>query len=173
MICACEEYRCGTAYINPCSEGANIGVKSLVSGNVAVKVLFNGIVNSSYVNVTIGEDIIIPTKALNENYVHEVRIYSGSTLIECLKVTTFIDYNSTEYPVPPPIDPTMPFVKEYTGNGTNSQSFPELSGKKLIDISTQAGSYNKDFWTQSGNIVTWVDPYMNFYNTITLTWIEE
>lgn len=60
--------------------------------------------------------------------------------------------------------------KSYTGNGTDTQVFAELSGHTLESISMGSGSYTTEHFTQNGATVTWTLPGQLFTGTIFLTW---
>lgn len=171
MSCPCTSYTCLEAFINPCSEGVDIGLAATYSGNMTIRVWFNGVVRTAGVGVTQNDNIIIPRELLNENYVHELRIYNMDDLLGCYHLKTQLDYNSPEYPVPPINDSDMQ-GKEYTGNETATQIFAELDGKQLLTIAMNGQEYTSDFWTQTGTGVTWDDPYMIFTGTIVLNWIN-
>lgn len=74
--------------------------------------------------------------------------------------------------------------KEYTGNDTDTQVFPEIDGKQLLSIAMSGQEYTADFWTQDKIIdpiteeitylttVTWNMEGMTFAGTIVLNWIN-
>lgn len=61
-------------------------------------------------------------------------------------------------------------VKAYTGNGTDTQVFPEISGRELLSIELNGQSYTSDFWVQTGDSVSWINPYQVFEGVVVLTW---
>lgn len=109
MSCECESYTCIEAFINPCSEGVQLDIIPDYTGNMLGRVWFNGTVSTFEISVEEGEKIIVPIEQLNENYVHDLRVYNQGDLIACYKVKTYIDYESETF-TPMPATVELPYV---------------------------------------------------------------
>lgn len=169
MSCECESYICLEAFINPCSEGVELNVIPDYTGNMTGKVWFNGTIKSFGFEVTDGEKIIVPIELFNESYTHEMRLYDeDGTLINCYHVKTAIDTDSGEF-TPTPASASGLMGNEFTGNGTDTQTFAGLNGYELMTVEMASGSYTSDFWTQTGGQVVLNAP-QTFTGQVVLTW---
>lgn len=171
MSCDCESYICLEAFANPCSEGVEIDVEATYTGDITGRVYFNGISQSFTVGVTEGENIIIPSSVLNENYTHELRLYNGSSLLNCYHLKVTIDVNSGDFPVPESTGNTLQGAS-FTGNGTDTQAFPILTGQTLFTISMGGQEYTSEYFTQTGTFVTWSNygVGLTFTGVVALNW---
>jgi hypothetical protein len=168
MSCDCETYTCLDAFYNPCSEGVELNVIPDYTGNMTGRVWFNGTIKSFGIEVTEGEKIIIPN-ILNESYTHDMRLYDeDGTLIACYKVKTAVDTELEEF-TPTPASASGLMGNEFTGNGTDTQTFAGLNGYELLTVEMASGSYTSDFWVQNGGEVVLNAP-QTFIGQIVLTW---
>lgn len=107
MSCDCETYIVKCVEVNPCNTGSYIGIDATETGTWTGKIYFNGAVKKFGVEVTEGEEIAILTSLLNENYVHEFKLYDTvNDLVGCYKLQTELTQNVADAPVPPVADGT-------------------------------------------------------------------
>lgn len=74
MSCACTTYECLDVDYNPCSEGVLLPLVANQTGTWILMVEFNDLWMWYDIAVELGEDIVIPTRALNEQYTHTIRL---------------------------------------------------------------------------------------------------
>lgn len=170
MSCGCDTYECLEALVNPCSEGVELPLPAPSTDNLIGRVYFNNTVKVFEVAMTQGDNIIIPTDSVNENYTHEFRTYIGNTQIGCYHLKTMLSYDSATFtPVTPSTGGGLD-GKAFTGNDSDSQTFTGLLGKTLLTVTMGGQDYTSDSWTQMGTTVTWNDSAQTFTGTIVLIW---
>lgn len=83
MACGCETYECVRVAVNPCSPGTELPIASTITGNVTVSIEFNGATSVFQVAATEGDNIVLPTSALNEKYTHRMEVQG-----QCYEIRT-------------------------------------------------------------------------------------
>lgn len=169
MDCQCNEYECIDVSITPCSNGAKLNIEAPFTGVGTFVVFFLGSSRTVSIEITEGDNVVLPTEIFNEDYVHLMKLYNGDNLEMCYKVNTSIAKGIGTVPLPQYIS----YVegKSYIGNGTNTQSFNVLNGKTLLTVIMNGQAYSSDFWVHNGTTVQWKDNNVNFDGVIILNWL--
>lgn len=98
MACDCEIIECVRVAVNPCSPGTELPIESTITGNVTVSIEFNGATSVFQVAATEGDNIVLPTSALNEKYTHRMEMQG-----QCYEIRTSPAISGGgSIPVPPP-----------------------------------------------------------------------
>lgn len=102
MPCGCSTYECLEAWVNPCNAGTYIGITADETATWIMRLEFNGAWKQFSVSVTDGQQVSILTSLLNENYKHELRIYSSlMELLGCYWLKTSYTSDVADAPVSP------------------------------------------------------------------------
>lgn len=106
MACDCTTYICQEVWLNPCTTGTDTGITATEDGVWTARLGFNGVWRAFGVSVESGEDIAILTALLNENYVHELRLYKlDGSLFNCYHLKTRMTFNVNDADIPSPVAP--------------------------------------------------------------------
>lgn len=102
MACICEEYISLCVFLDPCNEGVELDITADETGTWTGQIEFNGTWISFEIDVVEDEKIIIGTHLLNENYIHEFRLYDvEGNLFACYKLQTMYTKGATNaIPIP-------------------------------------------------------------------------
>lgn len=103
MACGCETYNCVDVWVNPCNTGTFLGIEATETGTYTALVEFNGNYKKLGIQADEGDEMVILTSVLNEQYTHELRLTSPSGVQTCYKLKTHPTFNVSGAPVPPPI----------------------------------------------------------------------
>lgn len=105
MSCDCDNPIKICVELNPCNTGTYIGINATETGTWVGKIYFNGAVKKFGVEVTEGDEIAILTSLLNEDYVHEFKLYDTTgELVDCYKLHTELTQSVSDAPIPPVAD---------------------------------------------------------------------
>lgn len=162
MACVCETYIPLCVDVNPCNIATYIGITPTEgdSGNWLSELWFNGVKTSFGTAVILGEEISILTALLNENYVHEYRLYNNENeLYGCYKIHTTLSKNVAGAPVPPAVAGSWDWQSvAAAGNTVTSAYFTgELSPIIWLDsnpIEWAAAGITQDAETGTLNLVS-------------------
>lgn len=129
MACDCTTYICQEVWLNPCTVGTDIGIEATETGVWTARLGFNGVWRAFGVSVEDGEDIAILTRLLNENYVHELRLYKlDGSLYNCYHLKTLPTYNVDDATIPSPVtEPTWDWDEVASAGNTVAIDANELS----------------------------------------------
>ncbi len=155
MSCTCETYTCIKAFVNKCSEGVELPIVADYDGDMYGELYFNDMVSTFTVAVELNKKIVIPSSIVNENYVHELRLYRDGILYGCYHLRTVFSVNEGTHDLIPPSHGYLQ-TAQYVGNNAGSQVFGALLGYTLVTISMGGQDYTNEFWSQTGTTVTWL-----------------
>src|SRR4051812_14022860 len=103
MSCNCETYTCVEVWLNPYSTGTALDIEATETGTWTGRIEFNGTWREFGVSVIQGEEIAIFTSLLNENYIHELRLYNiAGQVVNCYKLKTLLSNSVADAPLPSP-----------------------------------------------------------------------
>lgn len=120
--------------LNPCHTGVSVAIIPDETGTWTAQIEFNGTWISFEIDVVEDEQIIIGTHLLNENYVHELRLYNtDNELLGCYKLQTMYTSGGTNAE-PIPVGDTVEFLAYIVVTGTPASG--------LVDIGN--GVYGKE-----------------------------
>lgn len=154
MSCHCETYSCLTALYDPCSEGAQLDIVATETGEWSAQIAFNGRWTIFSFDVTDGDKIIIPTSVLNENYVHEFRLYdTAGLLVACYHLNANAVAGAGEF------TPTTGSGEYLIFDVTASQDGADLNDERftlgeVLTAVTGGQAYNGQDFTQAGETIT-------------------
>lgn len=149
MACVCESYIIKCVNVNVCNVGTWTGITPAEgeSGTWTGEIFFNGAKTEFGLEVEIGEEISILTSLLNENYVHEFRLYdTEGALFNCYKLHTTYSKTVAGAPVPPVSSGVWDWIC-LTANG-NTVVSPYLEGE--ISPGLLMGSGGEINWSENG-----------------------
>lgn len=110
MSCLCEPNDIICVPVNPCNAGTTIDLAADETGTWTGQIEFNGTWISFEIDVVEDEKIIIGTHLLNENYVHEFRLYNvENDLFGCYKLQTMYT-KGTANAIPIPVNESVSFL---------------------------------------------------------------
>lgn len=128
MACGCTTYICKEVFVNPCTVGTSTGIEAAETGNYTFRVEFNGMVSIFSVAALSGEDIVIPTSALNESYTHEATVIAPSGATVCYWLNTMISMSIAYVPFVPVDNDTWQPHTVVVDEFTNTVTSPYFSG---------------------------------------------
>lgn len=145
-MCGCETYECLEAFVNPCNAGTELDVQAEADGTWNAQILFNEKWTQFGFEVNVGENIVIPTSVLNENYLHELRLFNTTGVQSCYHLKTRYTSVLSGFEPQPPVSDIWQWAR-LEGNGTNTLDNPLLTGdlSMLIWINEQ-----EQDWAQQG-----------------------
>lgn len=171
MACGCETYSCFDVLLVECASTITLPIVASETGTWKMIQEFAGSTLRTDITVTNGVNLVVPASVFNENYTHVVKFYKVDDTIfnnTCYKLnimpTVFTNPSST------PITAGDLNGASYTGNGTATQVFSDLSGKQLLTIEMGLQVLTPDMFTQMGTSVTLDLDGMLFQGTIVLNW---
>ncbi len=137
MNCECTGTPiCLEAWVNVCNVGTLIGLEATQTGTWTMRLEFNGAWTYFGVEVEEGEEIAILTSLLNENYVHQLRVYNVTGgLVGCYKLKTYYSASASGAPVPPVAAGSWDWHTEtFTVSGTDTITSNYFSGEISPEI---------------------------------------
>lgn len=147
MSCECETYIVKCIPTNPCTAGTLLDILADETGTWTGRLEFNGAWKFFGLEVEDGIEISILTTLLNENYVHELKLYKeDGSLFNCYKLHTQYTANVANAPVPPVAAGQWDWVC-LTANG-NTLTSAYLSGE--IAPILYMGSGGDINWSENG-----------------------
>lgn len=153
MACGCETYQCVEVFVNPCNEGTNTGIVAAQTGNYTFKIGFNSTVSVLSVAGVSGEEINIPTSALNENYTHETVVIAPDGETTCYWMNTIPSYDIADAPyVPGSTEFRLPYTVETTSDTITVEG---VDGRTVQAILLPNGTLTRQQFTQVGNSLTY------------------
>lgn len=173
MSCNCTNIACLQVVFDPCSEGAQINeIIADETGNWTGEIEFAGAYTGFSFGVIDGEKIVIPAELLNENYVHDLKLFKvDGTLLNdtCYQFSARAVKNSGSFPVIPGEGVPDP-IKIIIVDAGNSFTDERLVGKTVSHIVSDDSSYTSTKWDKpiiSDTLTSKNDPdgnpYLNFY----------
>lgn len=130
-MCGCETYECLEAFVNPCNVGTELDVQAEANGTWNAQILFNEKWTQFGFEVNAGENIVIPTSVLNENYLHELRLFNTTGVQTCYHLKTRYTSVLSGFEPQPPISSIWQWGKLAVNGNTVSD---DLLGGDLSTI---------------------------------------
>lgn len=148
MSCECTGTPiCLEAWVNVCNVGTLIGLEATQTGTWTMRLEFNGAWTYFGVEVEEGEEIAILTSLLNENYVHQLRVYNVTGgLVGCYKLKTYYSASASGAPVPPVASGSWDWITLEVAGGLVSSIY--LTGEISPNIFMGAGGDIN--WSENG-----------------------
>lgn len=127
--------------LNPCHEGVAVAILPNETGTWTAQIEFNGTWISFEIDVVEDEQIIIGTHLLNENYVHELRLYNtDNELFGCYKLQTMYTRGGTNAE-PIPVDDAVAFLAYIVVAGTPASGLVDIGNGILAKEIAEGASF--------------------------------
>lgn len=158
-MCNCTEYEClSIVQQYACADIVTLRLAAPTTGTYAWEYEFNGRWNGGYIDVTQGENIVLPY-VFNESYVHEIKFYYGDGELvneTCYKLDTSKiagSYTNNDAPQENGINIT---VEDESGEGTTTVTDDSINGRTILLVADGNQIYNSSGFTQSPGSNTFV-----------------